>query len=318
MFASFFKPTKEQKEGDLNNLSISNIKHQDQSTNRSFNLTLMGSPEKAKKQADAKKTDKQIIEELKAKLKAAEYQIKSQQKEIALLKKQKDSLNEEFKKRGSIVAPYPEKTKPQSQLPGGIERAKMMFPISTAARRTIAQLPVIIWAGKSLEAPCTFQYLPFLFGPYTKTRKGTWIGQHSNGQRNGVSIFVWQDGGFYEGCFYDRKRHGWGRWVSSNGNVYEGEWRASKMHGKGKQLWYYGPLKGCSYEGQFKDDKRSGKGVFTWANGDVYRGDFLDGRWHGYGVMKFKDGKEEYRRWKDDLPTSDQDYRLMARCGCGA
>ena len=43
----------------------------------------------------------------------------------------------------------------------------------------------------------------------------------------------WPDGRFYEGNYYNDKKHGQGNFQWSNGNRFEGEWKNGKQNGKG-------------------------------------------------------------------------------------
>ncbi len=63
------------------------------------------------------------------------------------------------------------------------------------------------------------------------------------------SIMLWADGRWYQGGFYQGKRHGYGR-----------------------QSWPFG----AQYQGAFEHDKRQGYGVYVYADGRKYTGMYTD------------------------------------------
>ena len=68
----------------------------------------------------------------------------------------------------------------------------------------------------------------------------------------------------YEGDRNERgERHGMGVYNFSDGGVYEGEWRHNLQEGYGAMRYASGSL----YEGDWKGGMQDGRGVFRFASG---------------------------------------------------
>lgn len=74
----------------------------------------------------------------------------------------------------------------------------------------------------------------------------------------------------YMGQFSNGKRNGKGVMRYKNGRQYEGDWESDVRNGKGFERY----PNGNSYFGNFQRGKAHGKGVYSWNNGEVY-----DGEW---------------------------------------
>ncbi len=57
-------------------------------------------------------------------------------------------------------------------------------------------------------------------------------GDWKNEQRNGVGIYVWEDGQQYEGNWKNNVRHGQGKITFANGETLEGNWKQGKLQGE--------------------------------------------------------------------------------------
>lgn len=108
-------------------------------------------------------------------------------------------------------------------------------------------------------------------GPVDMGNGVRYIGQFSNGMRNGRGKQVWEDFSLYEGYWVDDRANGRGRLIHANGDVYEGDWKDDKAHGKG----VYTKQDGSSYTGEWHDDIQHGYGIEKWTDSSSYEGYFL-------------------------------------------
>ena len=76
--------------------------------------------------------------------------------------------------------------------------------------------------------------------------------------------------GYYEGCFVNGKRGGFGTYYWNSGAVYRGEWNNDSKDGYGEVT-----IDDFSYAGGWKNDQRYGYGRETNITGDI-----IDGFWH--------------------------------------
>lgn len=110
---------------------------------------------------------------------------------------------------------------------------------------------------------------PFITkGPIKMENGAMYVGQFSNGMRNGKGKQVWPDFTLYEGYWLDDRAHGRGRLIHANGDVYEGEWKDDKAHGSG----VYTRTDGSTYTGQWSEDLQHGYGIEKWNDGSSYEG----------------------------------------------
>ncbi len=96
-------------------------------------------------------------------------------------------------------------------------------------------------------------------------------GEMAGGVRQGLGVFIWEDGTRYEGQFHANRRNGHGIHYETDGDRYEGE---------------------------FVEDDRRGFGAFHKPDGRVWRGEFLDGPFHGFGVFVNQDGFRVAGEWR--------------------
>ena len=117
---------------------------------------------------------------------------------------------------------------------------------------------------------------------------GTYEGEiNKDGQKNGIGIYRWMDGSFYEGEYQDDKRHGKGRFLWANGESYKGAYVLDERTGKGIYHWPDGSF----YEGDFLSGKRHGWGQFQSTDKVVYSGEWFDDLQHGQGTLTYPDGR---------------------------
>jgi hypothetical protein len=61
------------------------------------------------------------------------------------------------------------------------------------------------------------------------------LGQYSDGKKNGSGKLMFADGSYYDGEFLANDIHGRGVYVWPDGKKYVGQWGKNKMHGKGSK-----------------------------------------------------------------------------------
>ncbi len=64
-----------------------------------------------------------------------------------------------------------------------------------------------------------------------------YVGEWSDGQRNGQGTYTWPDGKAYVGEFQDSKPDGQGTETLPDGEKYVGEWSDGKRNGQGTETW---------------------------------------------------------------------------------
>ena len=104
--------------------------------------------------------------------------------------------------------------------------------------------------------------------------------------------FLWKNGHFYQGDFYNDMFHGYGIYKWGNERTYEGNWKEGKMDGKGKLIL----IDGSYYDGEFIEGKKSGKGLYVWNKEKYYDGDWKNDKQNGYGVY-YKNGNKLKGFW---------------------
>ena len=99
--------------------------------------------------------------------------------------------------------------------------------------------------------------------------------------------FMWKNGNYYQGDFYNDIFHGYGIYKWGNERTYEGNWKDGKMDGKGKLTL----VDGSYYDGEFIEGKKCGKGLYVWNKDKYYEGEWKNDRQNGYGVYHKKNNK---------------------------
>jgi hypothetical protein len=127
-------------------------------------------------------------------------------------------------------------------------------------------------------------------GVFIYKNGGFFQGKTRNGLFYGNCKFVYSNGNIYIGGLVGGKKYGKGEYYWNNGNHYKGDFVNDLRTGKGEFYW----SNGDHYKGDFVNDLRTGKGEYYWNNGEYYKGDFLNGKIHGKGVLHFKNGDSYY------------------------
>ena len=95
------------------------------------------------------------------------------------------------------------------------------------------------------------------------------------------------DGGSYEGEFYNEKAHGKGVYMFSNGDRVEGEFNNGIPHGWATMI----KADGNKYVGEFRSGEFDGEGTYFASNGDKYSGEWANGVLHGKVTVTFANGE---------------------------
>ncbi len=136
-------------------------------------------------------------------------------------------------------------------------------------------------------------------GVYLYLNGGKYEGSFQNGLENGLGSIVFSSGAKYEGEWLNGKKNGFGKYYYITGEYYEGNFMSGLMHGKGKFKW----SNGNNYEGDFQYDEINGKGIYRWINGDRYEGDFSNGLPNGNGKYYYTSGDIFEGVWVNNVRT---------------
>jgi len=107
---------------------------------------------------------------------------------------------------------------------------------------------------------------------------------------NGLGIYTFPSGSYYQGEFKDDVFHGYGTYVGPEGSLYKGQFENGNRSGNGTLIM----TNGNRYEGTFINNMLTGQGRYTSWNGDSYFGEFLNDKFHGQGVLT-KGDENSYR-----------------------
>ena len=148
----------------------------------------------------------------------------------------------------------------------------------------------------------------------------SYVGQVSDGKRQGFGVLVFKDGDRQAGEWKDNTLSGLGIERLNDGLRYEGQWRTGLPAGLGVREkpgsertegnFATGQLEGLgtrrvlseptlTQTGEFHGDTLDGLGVETLANGERYEGTFRAGKRHGYGQLIGPDERARASRWDD-------------------
>ena len=173
-----------------------------------------------------------------------------------------------------------------------------------------------------------------------KYDNGSYKGQLVDGSRQGLGMYVWNDGTCYIGRWKSGNREGTGIYIVPSGYhvkncsdciYYVGDWANGDKSGNGTcydkmgKLIYYGNFvdnspsqtyptvgydnykfeclvytNGNYYLGETKNGKPHGAGVYIWSNGAMWYGNWNDGERDGYGIYMSNEGSFSTGTWKGD------------------
>lgn len=122
-------------------------------------------------------------------------------------------------------------------------------------------------------------------------------GERNNlGQKHGVGVETYENGGVFTGEYCQDKKQGLGAYRYVNGMLYQGEWANDMRNGRG----FFQYACGDTFDGDWVDDLFNGQGVFKWSDGTVYNGQWKNGMKHGTGSYRYPDGTVYNGEWAAD------------------
>ena len=154
----------------------------------------------------------------------------------------------------------------------------------------------------------------------TDENGASYVGQASEGKREGLGVLEFKDGDRQAGEWKDNVLSGLGIERLNDGPRYEGQWRNGLPAGlgvrekpgvdRGEGNFAAGRLEGLgtrrvlsepsvTQTGEFKADALDGFGVEILANGERYEGAFRAGKRHGFGQVIGPDERARASRWED-------------------
>ncbi|KAK7245061.1 hypothetical protein RIF29_39892 [Crotalaria pallida] len=139
--------------------------------------------------------------------------------------------------------------------------------------------------------------MPEGHGIYVWSDGGVYEGEWRRGVRNGIGKMRWRSGAVYEGEFSGGYIHGTGTYIGSDKLTYKGRWRLNLKHGLGYQIYPNGDI----FEGSWIQGIPEGPGKYTWANGNVYLGNMRGGAMSGKGTLTWITGDSFEGSWLNGM-----------------
>ena len=115
---------------------------------------------------------------------------------------------------------------------------------------------------------------------------------------------IFDDGGSYEGEFYNEKAHGNGIFIFSNGDRVEGEFNNGIPHGWAKMT----KTDGSKYIGEFYKGKFHGEGTYWYPDGAKMEGEFKNGNIDGHVTATKTNGEVRYAIFKNGEFVKEVNY----------
>ena len=138
--------------------------------------------------------------------------------------------------------------------------------------------------------------LPKCTGTYGSILSWAWTNCY------GKAIF--DDGGSYEGEFYNEKAHGKGIFIFSNGDRVEGEFNNGIPHGWAKMI----KADGSKYIGEFYQGEFHGEGTYWYPDGVKMEGEFKNGAIDGHVTATKVNGEVRYAIFKNGEFVKEVNY----------
>ncbi len=89
----------------------------------------------------------------------------------------------------------------------------------------------------------------------------------------GKGIYIYSNGDYYSGQWYQGKKQGQGSYLFKSGDQYSGSWHMNQKHGQGTYLF----KSGQRYDGGWNLNQKHGTGTITFPNGLRIRGQWDNG-----------------------------------------
>ena len=115
---------------------------------------------------------------------------------------------------------------------------------------------------------------------------------------------IFDDGGSYEGEFYNEKAHGNGIYIFSNGDIVEGEFNNGIPHGWAKMT----KADGSKYTGEFYKGEFHGEGTYWYPDGVKIEGKFKNGNIDGHVTATKINGEVRYAIFKNGEFVKEVNY----------
>ena len=115
---------------------------------------------------------------------------------------------------------------------------------------------------------------------------------------------IFDDGGSYEGEFYNEKAHGNGIYIFSNGDIVEGEFNNGIPHGWAKMT----KADGSKYIGEFYKGEFHGEGTYWYPDGVKIEGKFKNGNIDGHVTATKINGEVRYAIFKNGEFVKEVNY----------
>ena len=115
---------------------------------------------------------------------------------------------------------------------------------------------------------------------------------------------IFDDGGSYEGEFYNEKAHGNGIFIFSNGDRVEGEFNNGIPHGWAKMT----RTDGSKYIGEFYKGEFHGEGTYWYPDGVKMEGEFKNGNIDGHVTATKTNGEVRYAIFKNGEFVKEVNY----------
>ena len=115
---------------------------------------------------------------------------------------------------------------------------------------------------------------------------------------------IFDNGGSYEGEFYNEKAHGNGIYIFSNGDRVEGEFNNGMPHGWAKMI----KADGSKYIGEFYRGEFHGEGTYWHSDGVKMEGEFKNGNIDGHVTATKTNGEVRYAIFKNGEFVKEVNY----------
>ena len=115
---------------------------------------------------------------------------------------------------------------------------------------------------------------------------------------------IFDNGGSYEGEFYNEKAHGNGIYIFSNGDRVEGEFNNGMPHGWAKMT----KADGSKYIGEFYQGEFHGEGTYWHSDGVKMEGEFKNGNIDGHVTATKTNGEVRYAIFKNGEFVKEVNY----------
>ena len=122
---------------------------------------------------------------------------------------------------------------------------------------------------------------------------------------------VFDDGGYYEGEFFNEKAHGKGTYKFSNGDIVTGQFYGGLPDGHGTLI----KSDGSKYVGEFSEGMMHGQGSYTASSGDKYSGEWANDMPHGKGTYTWANGKVKQGIFKNGEFVKEVDFSTNQNTG---